>query len=256
MNKTNDHTEIIDQYLNKELSDIEAFGFEKRIEEEPALKEQFQLMSEMYEMYSDVDALEFREKMNQVVSGTNNKNSAFPKKARLRFLNTTMFKAASILVLIGAITIMYIMFNNNNYDTEKLFASNYTFIPCDEINRSDIARNSISDKILIAYNNHDFDKVVSQYEHSKNKISSNYKLLLYIGIAYIELERYDMSIDLYNTVQIPDNERLISDYIIWYKGLCLLKLGKTPEAKKEFRLLVGQKGFKQKKVMAILKEIE
>lgn len=138
--------------------------------------------------------------------------------------------AASILMAIG---ISFILFKNNEVDHLQLFSQYYKPLDAPEDNfRSNadtISTSPIEKKASDAYEDLEYKKAIAFYSELHKENPKNAKYVLFLGLSYINDERYDDAIQLYNAYPLQNSP--YDEDILWYLALAHLKKGEILTSK-------------------------
>lgn len=107
----------------------------------------------------------------------------------------------------------------------------------------------------IYYKNGEYEKSSIRLSEIIKDDSCNMTALYYLALCYIEMDKKNESIDLFNKI-INDNNNLYVEKSTWYLGLCYVDIKNYDKASKQFeKLLSGENIEYKEKSKKILNKI-
>jgi len=244
MKKNSKDRELVQRYINKELSDDEIKQFEEEIKNNPELYEELlfqkeveQSIKELIEENLFIKNLEIAQqeylksfKKEKRVSIFNRYYSLLPKEKRIRPI---WYSAAAIAVVVIGISLFFIH-QKNKVNPEKLYSVYKTeysiphFQRSAETTETDILNNALqqfSEKqymdAVIA-----FDKLISQNKYLPT-------VYFFKGLALIELNQTNNAIESLKKASTFKESEFIAE-VEWNLGLAYLKNNDLNNAKIQF----------------------
>ncbi|MCG8411416.1 MAG: hypothetical protein MI739_09035 [Bacteroidales bacterium] len=240
--------EVIERYINSELNETELNNFENLLLVNKDVKRDYNLCLNINKAISEEDVMNLRKTMHEIFKNKKQDQiHIFQKRIR--------YAAASLILLIvtGGVINKIIP---SNLDYNKVFEKYYTPYKATDIFRSG---NTQTDKILLNainyYVKHDFAKALILFEEvikvKENDIAVNF----YLGISYIEQEKYTKASISFNSV-IINNDNLFIEQAKWYLSLCYLKTKQKNNATNLLNELVSEKSSYASQAKEMLEQIE
>lgn len=222
MNEQDAYT--LERYLSKDLSAEEAKAYEERLQNEPDLAAAYQLRQEM-SVY--VEERVEREKFDDFIKTTGNNHF---RKTRLRKL-IWITGAAAAAVLIGILLLpalfeprnLYEQFNNHN--------------PLALSEQSGAASKSLLEGEQ-AFNAANYEPALRAFNDYLSQNPSDLQVLLYKGIALLELNRAEEAFPIFQT--LATGQSTLKEDGTWYLALAFLKNGDYENCKRQLLKLLGE----------------
>lgn len=249
-NKSN-HIELVQRYLNNELTAQERDAFEKELKHNNLLREELYMQRKIDLFIQDDDLENFKFELDYVYDNLIKKR----KKKRYLSVGRMAFAAASILLLIS-LSVVFLM-NDNNVSGDKIFNEYYEGYPSSYITRSvePCIKNNLYASALAQYEAKDYVSAKESFiAVSKNHLN-NIAARFYLGIVNVELGDYNSAIEYFNKV-IKSKDQFYVEQSEWYKVLCLVKLNHKSHAITHLNAIVEQKGFYRSRAEEILLKLE
>ncbi len=250
-NKTN-YTELVQKYLNNDLTTHEQDAFEKELKQNKLLREELNLQKNLDCFIQDDDLENFKLELDEVY------DNLIRKKQKKRFLGigSLSFAAASI-VLIVTLGIVFLTNSGRKFSSDEIFKEYYEGYPSAYTTRSvePCVKNDQYADALLQYEAKNYigakESFIVVSKNHPNNIASKF----YLGIVHIELKDYDNAIRNFSKV-IESNDQFYKEQSEWYKALCLVKLGRKTEAITGLNAIVEHKGFYRSHAEEILSKLE
>lgn len=243
--------DIIDRFLDGDLSGIELEQFRKELDDNPAMQAELKLQQKINDALKEKDIIEFRQQLTEIQQEVVPYSK--PVTVRNYSYKKIMGMAASLIVLLTiAFTVKYLTGVNS---TEKVFTKYYQrYEPLNFRSGSDeidlLYRNG-----LIAYQNEDFEKARNYFEQVLKIDGSRMEANLLNGASDMELEKYKAASNSFQKV-IDQKDNLFIEDAEWYLGLCYLKTKETQKAIGQFSKIANGNSIKKEEARKILKKIE
>ncbi len=244
--------EIIQQYINGELSNDEVVAFEAAIRANPILAEEVKL-------YKTID----REMQEQVVGKAN----ATDVQTSLQELTNEFFSTPKAKVIsvkkywwaVGAAAAAVLLFFllrpafNTRFDNAKLYAA-YTK---DVKELSTEVRGGNTDSLLSAaaklYNTKNFKAAIPLLKEVVDKVPESKEFYIAAGYCYMQIENTDSAILIFD--EIIKTTSIYKSRAQWYKALALLKQNKIDSCYADLKL-IPEGADNYKAARELMKKIE
>ena len=259
----------IEAYLRDELSDEDKSAFEMRLNEDPGLREEFQMHQDLFNYFSESESIEvvqqpedsdkqalveyFRSAEAQQLKDTlarvkeqQNSGSTSPKSKRPLVV--------SLLAIAASIALLLVF---NLYDTDPSGSQLYQAYHDWGTLPSLTVRQEANDFSAAQSN---FEE--GRYQESYDLLKPYYKadntsssILIYLGVTCLELDKMDEANVYFDQLINSDAVDFSKGY--WYKTLGLLKQDKTTEAVKLLEGIKDEKDYYHyDKAMELLERLQ
>ncbi|NOQ27117.1 MAG: hypothetical protein GQ564_17290 [Bacteroidales bacterium] len=271
----------VERYLDKEMSIGENCEFEELLIKNPSLKEHFILSKDIdeflnieairnqfdmihHELYGIDCNYELDEKHEKLYSSDNIKKHDKVSKELRQDENTVpvikmkseIFKigkwvaAASLVFMIG-FTGANMYLKSKNSMGNRLYEKHY------ERFKNNTKNYYISSPILKAkkmYSKNESGNALLILQNTPSLLNIETEKNLYLGLTFMELERYNEAIELFKAIQ-NDDEMIILSISQWYLALSYLATEEKYEAITILEEIVENKSYKHNKASKILKKL-
>lgn len=212
--------ELYEAYLDRTLDSKARKDFEARLVGDESFKASFEAYKETYtylsEKFIDLEDLTAFEQNLETLG-----KEHFEEKAPTSF-KTVIWKYAAAIVLLISIGGYLLM--NNNQPQYNDFATQQTISLVQRSNGDPLAK-----KAEDAFNNKSYMEATDYFSELLRNDSNRQELLLYRGIAQIEIEAYD---NAYKDLdKVASGTSVYKNEALWYKALSLLKQKKYDACK-------------------------
>ena len=233
MNDFNEDTELIDRYLQGQLSEVEKKLLDDRLKTDEDFKRE---LIEAQIVKDIVLAAERKNILDKIIAA----QASSIQKNKQRFLSFTPQVWAAAASVIFALSIgLYYFIQSNKY--EKVFDAYYQ--PYDEL-AFPVSRGASEEEMTLASATELYHQ--KRYQESINQIADVVKkdesLYFLIGLDYLGLKQYNKANDAFTNVS---DEFLKADELHWYKALTLTALKKNEEVKVELEKIRSSNFQKQ-----------
>jgi predicted negative regulator of RcsB-dependent stress response len=254
------YTEIIDRYLNGELSEEELKDFNKLLESDLQLRRELSLEKDLNKIILETDIYEFGNKVKatrEAMLLQKPNPNGFDKTVRLRSKKWYLL-AASIIVLVGLLGYLYFL-QNQQISSEKLFLQYYSKYHSDIAARSgDEISNDPFILGLNEYEDDNYNDAIRYLNQEINEDSLNFTAQLYLGISYMEKNNLDKAIDVFKSI-INESGNMFIGQAKWYLALTYLKTDDVDyreETKNLLSSIIQNKGDRAKEALELLDKME
>lgn len=242
--------EKIEGFLSDDLIGDELLEFENQLLDNPDLQQEVDLLQEIDMAIMEDDVMDLRSKLEAIEPPQS------PKVRRsMIYMGKWHLVAASLIILIGIGSIMYMM-GNSNYSEEDIYGRYYKPYNVIINTRSVEAHTS---KLLVnalkSYEAKEYTTALSLFQQVLEKDSLNITGNFYSGISNIEIKKYNAANKNFNRI-IQHKNNLFIEQSEWYLGFCYLMTNKKEEAIRQFHTIAQSNSFYKEKAQEILNRLE
>ncbi|WP_435624323.1 tetratricopeptide repeat protein [Flagellimonas sp.] len=237
-NNTPDFFDLLEDYLNGNLSKDEKLSFEEKLNADPSLKNELEKHKLLHEAMADFDAIDFRKRIQEVERGF----SVEQKKKR----NKWLLRIAASLIIIAGVGIVWTI---NESSEDNLFKENYAPYPVEDVQRG--SQEKIPPQVLNDYSSGKYGEIVSVLELLVQKYPEDDRIKMYLGTTYLEENRTQEALSVFKTV----DDRAYGEHALWYISLCYLNLEDRENCIKTLDSLITYNGIYQNKALRLKKEL-
>ena len=242
---------LLERYLEQSLNEEEVRRVEKRLAEEPALKELYQ--NEKL-LVNGIRYGHLKSSLEQLKILESNLPSLNPSEKPVRLIPfKTYWKplavAASVVVLIGSFLLW-----NRPADPAQLYAENFKPYPnvFEPVLRGTSEQNQRAETFA-AYERGEYDRAATGFKELL-KMKEEPGILLLLGNANLILGRTSEAKENFVTLSKDfDEYDLLAK---WYLSLCYMKMGDKDSAKVLLEEIAGQGSSYQEKARELLKKMK
>lgn len=240
----------VERYLSDEMYLGERIEFEELLDNDSKLKEHFELSEDINFAINIMGITEaFEEEMEQEETiATINRKIVLPKIMKFH----KWLAAASILLLLASASSVYFLLNRDTVEN-RLYAKYYEPYSKTEMH---FFNSSILDEAKEQYKNKNYNLALMLLETLPDAMTIENEKILFSGLTFMELERYDKAIEEFKNLQSLNGNETSMIIADWYIGLCYLKTGEKAEAIKYFEKNVTNNGYNNKQAKKILKKLK
>lgn len=263
---TDELFQTIEDYIEKRLSPEKARAFEQLLDQDMELREAVdlsrkikhhlsghypeenanaELVSEVRSYLDSEEAREYEEKLVEARETylTSKKKS---KKNRIYFFSAAA--AAAILILVFNVTL------NRQQNADELYAAYFSAKDIPSL----VTRNgelSLKSGGVNAFQSGSYQTAIDSFNlYLERSDVIDPMAYLYLGNSYLELKKYNESIDAFN--RLIQSQSLDSSRGLWFKALAYVKQNKIKSAKTTLRQLIDDpSGYKNNEAKALLKAL-
>lgn len=243
-----DHEKLMHGKILNELSDEESTLFDQNLANDDDFRKEFEIFSQLLSNLKDKKAMHLRSKLDSIyikMYGTKKET----KMIQLIKQNWYSIAAAvTVLVMVGAY-----WFNGLNQQAwnEQLYDNYYqedeVFVNTRSKANFDVDVLHLGMEFL---EKKEFSAALTEFNKLPASITANY----YAGVANMELSHHKIAVSKFDYV-IDDYLNLFYDQAQWYKGLCLVKLEKKPEAIELFDQISNTESYFKDKAKQIVADL-
>ncbi len=240
------HTEIIEQYINGELTGEVLQHFEKELKENNELAAEYILQKEIRATLSDKDIMELRDTLHEI-----SRKHAAGRKAKAR--NRVLVYSIGVTVVV-VITVLYICFVfDNKPDNKEVFAMYYCHVDASPVKRG--PSETIAEPVVAAFAEYDrgkYTEAIDMFNRIADTSQYYYVAKYYSGLAYIELKKYNEAITPLAIVE-KDKENFFAEDAGWHIALCYLALDNKEKATELLNQIITKDKTYRKQAEEILR---
>lgn len=239
-----------ERYLSNEMYLGERVEFEDLLENDSKLKEHFELSEDInfaINLMGFTEALEEVMEQEETKAIVKGKIILSDKKIFIKWL-----AAASILFLLTFGSTLY-WFSNRDTVENRLYAKYYE--PYSKTG-THFFNSSTLDEAKEQYKSKNYNLALMLLETLPNAMTIENEKILFSGLTFMELERYDKAIKEFKNLQLSKGNETGMIIADWYVGLCYLKTGDKAEAIKYFEKNVAHNGYNSNQAKKILKKLK
>ncbi|MEM7106431.1 MAG: hypothetical protein AAF502_25105 [Bacteroidota bacterium] len=233
--KENNIHEKIEHYLVGKLSVDEILEFEKKLDNNPEFRQQFEETKRLFEGIKYTNRKKLRKRLQRVEADM---DAEEPQKGVVRSLNSKkILSYAAGLALLMALTFIITMNISTTQNNTSVIAALGTY-PSDLIQRSPVIDNEISERLKDLFPNHDSEQVYMAFlayeEGDYSKAKAAYESLLtdqqssvitfFKGQAAFGALQYEDAISAFDEY-LSSGEQRYADPSVYWKGLSLIASG-------------------------------
>jgi tetratricopeptide (TPR) repeat protein len=242
--------ELIERYLANELSESEGDAFNRRLVEDKEFSSTFREMHELVEGIKHAGRKNILAKLEEY-------ESKFPEievsKTKLINISKQWYIgiAASIMVVVASSVLVY-KFSSGS-DTEGLYKEFYTSYPniVNPTQRNDTSTYLINSGFK-EYDLGNYEAAVEEFQ--KVLELSDGDVLLYLGLSYMEIEKYEEAI-IYLEKYLQTYTKF-EHQTNWYLALALIKINEVDKASSQLQKLTVSNSSYADKAKVILNQLE
>ncbi|MEA3494956.1 MAG: hypothetical protein U9R42_02860 [Bacteroidota bacterium] len=218
----NENIELIERYMDGNLSEEEKLIVESKIANNPAFADEVELRKEINEAILEADVDDFKEKLEIVFQDQQEQNKVLEHFKSILYGKKKML-VASMLLLVIAISGIFLITNKN--DMQYVIDNYYqpyeakVLVRSDDTNPITIMLNTAMQK----YEEQEYYEAVGLFEEVLKMDNKNIQGHLFSGISNFEIEEYLKANESFNYI-INDNNNLYIDQAKWYLGFCYLEM--------------------------------
>lgn len=262
MKKNQELFERIEQYLENKLSKEDRISFEKEIDENPELKTELWKHREMQQALEDMDALDFRKKIQKIEAEIHR-----PAKTN-RFLSPFLKIAASVIILVGISTLVWVQF----YGDTDLFKEYYKPYPIEETVRGGVGdfindtlesapigsktqekKNFPIQEILKLYSDGNYIKALPYLKQLVEKYPDQESFKIYLGNCFINTNNELLALPIFQKFSA---ESYFYEAAQWYLALTYLRLENVEKTQNTLIQIIDYQGIYKENASKLLMELQ
>ena len=231
----------IDSYLDGQLSDAEMKDFKRALENNAALRKEFELRKEVYESLADHTYDNIRDTMSEILDRQTDQVE-MQEKGRVISFNTVRWRAmaAALILLIGLFAAMRWFTPSGPDGNREALAEYMTPYSSYSEFRSEGDDQGAIDAAFFFYENEDYEaaeKAFASLEGGDSPIQTDL-FDFYRANSLFALDRYESAETIFARLVESDN-RLFTEQSRYYRALCLIGMDGVEDRQKA-QILLGQ----------------
>ncbi len=245
--KTNDHTaELIQRFLDNEMSQEERKLFEDQLKKDTSLQEEVLLYRKVNNALKDSSLEDFKTELNQI-------HREHFHTPIIKSIRVWRYAAAIVLLaLIGSV----IMFMNSGSDPLKAYDKYYEALDFFNSKRAGkLNERSEFDHSMEAYNNKQYQLAYEKLSALLHKEPDNLALKLYLGVSAIEIGQIEKAEELFKNILYTNDPFYIQE-AEWYLSLIYIKQNKIEKARPLLIGITERNGNYAEKAQQLLDDLE
>jgi len=250
--KTNKY-DLIDDYLNGQMSQEEAEDFQRKLKEDPELAMDLKNTKSLYEYINRDEEQEYRQIAEQARLRYRSRHSdeSDDEVKSYSIRKYLPWLAAAVIILCAGI--YFIINTSNKLNSTELFSKHYAYY------EYTIELRNHGDSIsrfytgMLHYRDGDFNKALTSFKMAKENFSQI--STFYIGLCYLELDDYkEAVVYLENAAAMKGENKQDAE---WYLALAYLANGKTDKTRLLIKEIINNpKHFYLKQAKDLLADME
>ena len=253
MNLKTQYTEIIDRYLDGELSGEELASFRKQLLTNDDLRRELKLQQEINNALGETEIVGLRNQLKEIHKGQHSGRKEISLPRRIMASRISQLAAASILILLS-LTVFTNIFKSELTANEKLFSQYYDKYEPLNVRASSSPADEIYLNAVNAYNKEDYEQALVLFEEVLDSDQNRMEANIMSGVSNMELSKYKNASGSFEKV-IDHNNNLFIEDAQWYLGFCYLKTDHTEKAIEQFTKIASSTSSRKDKAKKILRKI-
>jgi len=238
--------DLLEKKVFDKLNKTEQMEFDQLMSQDTNYAANYQLTTEAFAYASNENLFKLRAKLSDIHAQETSR-----LKNKVVDIRKMIHYAASIAAIVMIFLGSYYLINQHT-STDVLYHQYYHIDDVYLNTRSGDAMPSDNlEKALALFENKQYEKSLKIFESLPGSITATY----YSGVANMEMGDYDVAIYKFDQV-IKNYLNVFYDQATWYKGLCLLKKGKSKDAKDIFSAISKSDSFYKNQAQVLLKEMK
>ncbi len=177
------------------------------------------------------------------------------KQVKVIHIKRKVINAIGIAVssIIAVFLLLYIGIFSKQDANDKLFAQYYDTYQA-LIYKTNNGEEANFNKAMQFYKTKNYEKALKAFLFLSEDNAFYNDAIFYTGIIYIENTDYSKAIAIFNDIINNSKSKYTTD-AEWYKALCLIKIGKTLQAKEVLQEMLQKDTYYKPKIKNIMKEL-
>lgn len=241
----------IEDFLDGDLNQEQLKEFEQNLLDDSDLQMELDLHQEIDEAIMETDIMDLRSKLEAIETPPTPS-----RKRKLKFLTKWNIAAASLALIIGLGSLMYIFNDKSTYSNDQIFSNYYK--PYNVVVNTRSADATVDNLLMNAVNSYeskDYRTALTLFKQILDKDSTNITSNFYSGISNIEINEYSKANKNFTRV-IKHKNNLFIEQSEWYLGFCYLMTNEKDKALKQFHVIAQGNSFYKTKALEIINRLE
>ena len=254
----------IESYLLDNMSDEESRNFERELENNSSLKDEFELHKQLHSHYNqenidnEIPDNKYTQELKVFIDSEEAKQIKEKLKiAKQKYASTQKTSKPKPYLKLVAAAIILTMISRVGYEFLKkpnLYNDYYSQNDLPSLVKRDNSQNELY-KGLEFFNTSEFDAAIQSFEKYKTSETQIDSLMfLYLGTSYLQLDQYNNAIknfDIISNSQLLDKSRGL-----WFKALTYLKVDDKENARIVLEMIIKKpSNFKYNEAIDLLNEL-
>lgn len=241
----------IEDFLDGELTEDQLQEFENELLDDLDLQMELDLHREVDAAIMEQDVMDLRSKLEAIEPPPNS-----TQKRRIKFLNKWNIAAASLALLLGLGSLIYLIDSKSTYSNDKVYSNYYKpYNVVINTRSSDVAIDNLLVNALKSYESKDYRTALTLFREILDKDSTNITSNFYSGISNLEINEYSKANKNFTRV-LRHKNNLFIEQSEWYLGFCYLMTNEREKAVKQFHIIAKGNSFYKTKAQEILNRLE
>ncbi|MCF8227803.1 MAG: hypothetical protein K9G58_00175 [Bacteroidales bacterium] len=234
--KTKEASKLVDDYIRGEMSVEEREQFERKLSEDPGLREAYELQKNINRALDDEEFIQYKKLLNEI-------HREKRVKHPLNFQRTKRIYAIAALIVVLLAVGSILLFQLLRPEHERLFRKYYTSYAFEQFRSFE--ENKLQEGILF-YQEGQYEQAIrfskSYITNHTGDVQANFLL----AISLMEEGKYNEAVHYFSRVIKSDHLRL-REYAEWYEALATLHQGKIERASLLLsRIKIEENNFSEK----------
>lgn len=232
--------ELINKYFEKKLTDTELEEFEKKLKTDSHFHAEFEFQKSVQSALRSKERAEIK-----------NLLAGFEKQKKQN--NWWKFAAAAVVVILGG-WVVFLQFQSKPIPSELYLSYYQTYPNIIAPNVRGETEETLKTKAFSAYDSGDFELAAKFFGKLKTQVSNDYAVF-YEGISFLEINKPEKTISLFENKNFNNSNFPLEDYRKWYLALAYLKTNKRDNSKKILKQLSTSDNPQKKQALKLLNEL-
>jgi tetratricopeptide (TPR) repeat protein len=240
----------IHKYLMGEMDQQSKNEFERKLEEDDKLRNEYELHKEIKDAVQEDEVMELRDQLEELGHSVKTERKFNLKRSDLFAI------AASFTLFIGIGLLM--LFHNQLTHPDDLYASYFETYPSIYSQRSvggDSPLGIIKEKAFLAYEKENWDESRSYFRQLFEKNPEKVEYPFYLGVINLKLDNPDDAIEQFQTI-LENKNPLFEDQAIWYMALGYLKKNNIERSVHYLNRIISEDMANKEKASELINKLE
>jgi len=241
----------IEEFMHDEPGSERSDFLANEIYDNPDLRAELNLLREVDDALTEHDVIKLRGMLSDLAENAQitKEKSIMPGINGIGWLRTV----AAIFILLLGMSVMIRYLVTPSDDLSQFYEDAPTALTSFRSAVPDM--NSQLSTGFEQYNNDDFVGALATFQQVLDRDRNNVAALFYSGASYQKLQDFSSAVRVYSEI-IEHRDNIFYEQAEWYKGLCLLQLGKNKEAMLLMEAIISKEGFYKYKAGVLLKSLK
>lgn len=240
--------ELIERYLEGEMSVREQAEFENLLRSDPDLKKEYLLRKEIYEAVAEDDIINLRSNLDEII---------YQENRYIKLRNPYLLSATAVILLLFIVISKIFLFSDKRVNEKDVFESFYSAYPATMSFRSPVDQSEQEKMLYNAFNLYVEGKynLASEYFFKILKTDdSNTMAKFYLSICEIEKGNFKKSEKYLNDL-ILKNNHIFREQSHWYLALVYFEQNNIDSAKLLLEKIIEENMAQKQDAELILKSL-